>query len=113
MVVYRINPSQDKIAEIKEKLSSLGAKEIQEEIGKRTVKVREKDEIKEMKILNLIAHLRKIVGKPIEQGYSYIIKDEKPDKAYDVFRDLIKEGYDGIILSEGSPKKIEKKWKKL
>ena len=31
MVVYRINPSQDKIAEIKEKLSSIGAKEIQEE----------------------------------------------------------------------------------
>ncbi|MEW6070827.1 MAG: DUF835 domain-containing protein, partial [Candidatus Thermoplasmatota archaeon] len=86
------------------------ATELQEEIGKRKIKVREKDEIKEMKISTLIDYLKKIVRKPIEQGYSYIMKGEKTDEAYEVFKELIREGYNGIVFSDVSPKKIREKY---
>ncbi|MEW6070186.1 MAG: DUF835 domain-containing protein [Candidatus Thermoplasmatota archaeon] len=87
------------------------ATELQEKIGEEKIKVREKDEAKEMKISALLDYLKKIAKKPIEQGYSYIIKGEKTDKAYDVFKGLIKEGYKGIVISEAFPQKIREEYK--
>ncbi|RLI77002.1 hypothetical protein DRP04_12010 [Archaeoglobales archaeon] len=86
------------------------ARELREDIGERVVRVREKEEIKEMRIRDLIEYLRRIAVGQVEQGTSYIIKDERSDKAYEVFRELIKEGYSGLILSDVSPRKIEKKY---
>ncbi|MEW6070347.1 MAG: tetratricopeptide repeat protein, partial [Candidatus Thermoplasmatota archaeon] len=74
-------------------------------------KVREKDEIKEMKISALTEYLKKIAEKTMEEGHSYIIEGEKSDKSYEVFKGLIKEGYKGIVISDVLPKKIDEEYK--
>lgn len=61
------------------------AKELQEVSGKRRIKVREKDEIKEMSVSDLVKHLKKIARKTVEQGYSYLVKGERPEKVHEVY----------------------------
>lgn len=87
------------------------ARELREEIGKKKIKVRKKDELKEMRILGLLEYLEKITKKPIEKSYSYIIIGEKLDKAYEVFKDLIGKSHTGIVISAIPPKKLEKNYK--
>ncbi|MDI6708402.1 MAG: DUF835 domain-containing protein [Candidatus Thermoplasmatota archaeon] len=86
------------------------AEELQEEIGKRKVKVRERDELRELKISELLGYLKKTAKKPIEPGRSYLVKGEKPDMAYEVFKRLLEERYEGVVISDHSPRKIREKY---
>ncbi|MEW6070161.1 MAG: DUF835 domain-containing protein, partial [Candidatus Thermoplasmatota archaeon] len=86
------------------------AKELKERVGKTKINVKAREETKEMKISELIEHLKKIVKEPVETGYSYIVKGERHDKAYEIFKSLLERGYEGIVISNISPKNIEKEY---
>lgn len=88
----------------------LKAKELKDQLGKIKLRVRDRAETKEMKILDLVEHLEKIFKEPIGSGYSYIIKGEKHDKAYQVFKNLLERGYEGVVISNMPPKNIEKEY---
>jgi DNA-binding MarR family transcriptional regulator len=60
------------------------AKELQEEIGRKKIKIREKEKIREMEISDLIKYLRKTAKKSVEMNYTTIIRSITPEGFLDV-----------------------------
>lgn len=47
----------------------------------------------------------------LEKSLSYLIKEEKPDKGYEVFYDQITHGYSGLAITKLPPEKIRERYK--
>lgn len=43
----------------------------------------------------------------LEKGFIYLIKEEKPDKGYEIFYDQITHAYSGLCISKLSPERIK------
>lgn len=48
---------------------------------------------------------------PLEKGLSYIVKEEKPDKSYEIFYDQITHGYSGLAITKLPPEKVRERYK--
>ena len=46
----------------------------------------------------------------LEQGSMYIVEEEKPEKSFDVFHDLVKQGSQGLYISRQNPARIKEKY---
>jgi hypothetical protein len=46
----------------------------------------------------------------LEAGHSYLIKEEKPEKSFSIFVDLITHGYRGMCITRSSPVEIREKY---
>jgi len=46
----------------------------------------------------------------LEQGFMYIVEEEKPEKSFDVFLDLVKHGSQGLYISRQNPTRIREKY---
>lgn len=47
---------------------------------------------------------------PLEAGHSYLVKEEKPEKSFSIFVDLITHGYRGMCITRSSPIEIREKY---
>jgi hypothetical protein len=45
----------------------------------------------------------------IQAGYTYIIREQKPNKAYDHFWNMMEKGYRGLLITRQHPDHVEKK----
>lgn len=46
----------------------------------------------------------------LEQGYSYLIKEEIPDQAFDIFADAAKHGVPSLCVTREYPEKVKERW---
>ena len=46
----------------------------------------------------------------LETGYSYIIKEEIPDQAFDIFADAAKHGIPALCVTRKYPEKVKERW---
>lgn len=46
----------------------------------------------------------------LEQGYGYVVMDKTQDLGYEIFKEIINHGYNGICLTRDFPQKIQKKY---
>jgi len=46
----------------------------------------------------------------LEQGYSYVIKEEIPDQAYDIFKDAVKHGVHCLCVTREYPEKVKDRY---
>lgn len=84
------------------------AQRLKEELGGHTVAVRERDETKEMRLDALIAHLRELYMGSIAAGTSYVIYSASHDDAYKLFGELVRQGYEGLLITKTAPGTLEK-----
>jgi len=47
----------------------------------------------------------------VEKGFCYLIEEEKPDKSYRIFKDLVEAGNEGLCITRDFPTKVKKKFK--
>ncbi|PIV70317.1 MAG: hypothetical protein COS08_00880 [Euryarchaeota archaeon CG01_land_8_20_14_3_00_38_12] len=48
---------------------------------------------------------------PLERGLSYIVKEEKLDKSYEIFYDQVIHGYSGLSITKLPPEKVRERYK--
>ena len=46
----------------------------------------------------------------LEQGYSYVIKEEIPDQAFDIFKDAVKHGVPSLCVTREYPEKVKDRY---
>ncbi len=46
----------------------------------------------------------------LEQGFIYIVEEEKPEKSFDAFQDSVKHGSQGLYISRQNPVRIKEKY---
>lgn len=46
----------------------------------------------------------------LEQGYSYVIKEEIPDQAYDIFKDAVKHSVPSLCVTRDYPEKVRERY---
>ncbi|MEW6069887.1 MAG: tetratricopeptide repeat protein, partial [Candidatus Thermoplasmatota archaeon] len=85
------------------------AEGIRRQLDANRIRVRDMDKVQEMLLSELIKYLKRFT-KPMEKGTSYAIKEEKPENTYKTFKELVKEGFKGLVISDVSPQKIRKEY---
>ncbi len=46
----------------------------------------------------------------LKEGYNYILLDEEADNTYSIYKDLLKEGLEGLIITTNLPSKVNEKY---